>query len=141
MRQQISNRDWPLRRNGRDVVPVADGDRCLCVAGDETANRIVDPDLSFLDEDQNCGTRNRLGLRRDAEDGVRRHAAAGFLVVPAECTFVHCLAIAQHERNETRHFVFVNVPLEAPIDAIHAIGRQPSLGIRRHRRRGDPRAG
>ena len=78
-----------------------------------------------------------FGLRRDAEDRVRRHAPAGFLVAPADGALVDRLAVAQHERDGAGDAVLVDVLLEQRIDARQAIGCQlgrSRRGLRQRRR-------
>ena len=80
----------------------------------------------------NRGAGQRLRLRRDAEDRVGRHSAAGFLVGPAERLLVDDLAVLHHERDDAGDAVGVDISLQAAIDdgARAAIECERSWGLR-----------
>ena len=93
---------------------------------DEVAHRLGDADLAFFHQRQDGGAGDGLGLRRDAEDRVRGHLAAGFLVAPADGALVYRLAILQHQCDHARHLAIVHVLLQNLI--------QPLQPLRRNRR-------
>ena len=82
---------------------------------------------SSSDEDRRAG--DRLRLRRDAEDRVVGHLAAGFLVAPAEGFLVDWLAIPQHQRHGASDPVVVDVLLKHAVNASQPVGGDPGGGM------------
>ena len=82
------------------------------------AHRFVDGELAFFHQGQHGRARERFGLRRDTEDGVRGHLAPGFLVSPTEGAFVCRLAVLEHESDDPGDAVIVDVFLQDTIDAL-----------------------
>jgi hypothetical protein len=71
---------------------------------------------SFFDEHHHRERRDRLRLRRDAENRIGRHAAPGFLVTPPDSAFVHGLAVAQDEHHGAGETLLIHVLLERVIE-------------------------
>ena len=85
------------------------------------AHRIAQRNLSFLDEHHYRRARDRLRLRRDAEDRVGRHPPSRFLVGPADRALVDWLAVTQHQHHRARDLVLVDIALKELVDAGEAI--------------------
>src|SRR3954463_7462188 len=83
----------------------------------EMTHWLAQRNLSFLEEHHDGRAGDRLGLRRDAEDRVGRHAASRFLVGPTDRALIDGSAIAQHEDHRARDLVLVDVALEELVDA------------------------
>ena len=65
-----------------------------------------------------------LRLRSNAEDGVGRHPPPGFLVAPPDGPLVHRLTVAQHEGDDARDPIFIDVSLQGAVDSGDAFRRQ-----------------
>ena len=99
MREEILDRDRTPRRDDRPPRVRPRRDRRVLEVGYEPAHRIVERELPFLDERHHRDARQRLGLRRNAEDGVGRHLSLGLSIRPAEGALVDRLAVLEHQRD------------------------------------------
>ena len=97
----------------------------------EPADRIGEAQPAFFHERQHGGAGDGLGLRRDAEDRVHGHRAAGFLVAPADGAFVDRLAVAQHQRHGAGEPLLVHVALQQRVDAPQALDGEARRAWRR----------
>ena len=125
--EQVANRDRPSCRLGdHGVALLSGGHGGLGKGRNEVTRPSPKRQAPLFDQLHDRDAGQRLGLRRDAEDRVGSHAAAGFLVGPAERFLVHRLAVLQHQRHHAGNAVVVDVALQAAIDYGDAIGRQPT---------------
>jgi hypothetical protein len=129
-RQQVADRDGALCWHNR----TAGSDGRLGELRNHPADGVVKRELAFLDERQDRRTGDGFRLRRDTEDGVGRHPPPGFLVAPPDSALVHGLSVAQHEGDDARDPVVIDVLLQRAVDASDAFGREP--GFRRDCRAG-----
>ena len=107
----------------------------------EPADGIGEVQPSLFHERQHGHAGDGLGLRRDAEDRVHGHRAAGFLVAPAHGAFVDRLAVAQHQGDRAGQAVLVHVPLQQGVDAPQSLDGEARAGGGGARRRGARRRG
>src|SRR5262249_9070800 len=100
-----------------------------------------DADFALLDQREDGGAGDRFGLRGDAEDRVRSHLAAGFLVAPAYGALVHGLSVAQNESDGAGDLALVYVFPKDGVQTLEAFGGEsPVGGEKRKKRAGDKAA-
>src|SRR4051794_17017988 len=97
MREKVRDGDRAARGNGasRGVLPDSDGG--LLEGRDEVSDGLGDADLALFDEGHNDRAGDRLGLRSDTENRGRSHAAAGFLIAPADRALIDGRAVAEYQ--------------------------------------------
>jgi hypothetical protein len=100
-------------------------DRRARVRGDEAADRIAERDPALLDQHEDGGAGDRLGLRRDAEHRVGGHRAARLAVDPPDALLIGDLSVAQHQRDRAADAIGVDVLLQKTIDAREPLGEKP----------------
>ena len=88
----------------------------------ERAGARAERQRPLLDELENRGAGQRLGLRRDAEDRIDGHLAIGFAIGPAEGLLVDDLAVLHHEGHDSRHAAGIDILLQPSIDDAGARG-------------------
>jgi len=118
--QQVADGNRALRWHDRPSCR----DRRLRELWNHAADRVVYRELAFLDERQDGCTGDGLRLRCDAEDRVGRHLSPGFLVAPPDRTLVHRLTVAQHQSDDARDPIFIDVSLQGAVDSGDAFRRQ-----------------
>ena len=120
------------RRHLRHVAAlVGDRDRRARERRNQGAGARRQRERSLLDQLHDRGAGQRLGLRRDPEDRVGRHAPARFLVGPAERLLVDDLAVLHHQRDDAGDLVGVDISLQRAIDDRRPRGIERELGAGR----------
>ena len=122
------NRDGALGRDDLNGVPILHRHRRFGERRDEVADVLVEVDFAVLDQHHDRRAGDRLGLRRETEDGVHGHAPAGFLVAPTYGALVHGLAVAEHQRHGSGDALLVDVLVQHAVDAGGAVGGKPACG-------------
>ena len=142
MSQQVGDSDAAL---GGDDVDTAGrglhGHAGLRERGNKIAHRFVDGELAFFHQGQYGSARERFGLRRDPEDGVRSHLTPCFLVGPTEGAFVCRLPVLEHESDDPGDAVIVDVFLKDTVNALETRRGYGEIGFRRRLPMGAKRQG
>ena len=143
VRQQILDRDLALRRHGVELrrrrrtaragAASAGGrlpDRHLHAAelGDVARDRIVQPQLSFLDHHHDADADDRLGHRRDAEHRRRRHRLLRLEIHDALRVDVGEATLARHRDHGAGQIAGGDPPLDhlgRRAEAARTRGRRP----------------
>ena len=97
----------------------------------EIVDRIVEPELALLDQDQGRRRRDRLGHRGDAEDGVAPHRGVALERLPADRLDMG-LAAPAHQRHQAGHGAARDVGGESMVQARRshlAHGAGPSVAM------------
>ena len=103
------------RRAGTCVTPPRSFATATVVFANEGMNAAgasAERQRPLLDELENRGAGQRLGLRRDAEDRIDGHLAIGFAIGPAERLLVDDLAVLHHEGHDSRHAAGIDILLQ-----------------------------
>jgi hypothetical protein len=131
VREQIADRDRPLRRNGAHGRSRhgAGGRRQrhgrLLERRDVARDRVAEAEPALLDQHHRRHAGERLRLRGDAEDRVFGHGARGLEVGPAVRLELDDTAVARHERDEAGDAALVDVALHPCAQALEALRRKP----------------
>jgi hypothetical protein len=130
MREQVTNGDGAPRRNRRTVGDRSDGRAREC--RDEFRHRIRQQQPPLLDQHHDADTGQRLGLGRDAEDGVTLHRSALLDIAIARGFVVDDPAVAHHHRDRARDLLRLGILVHDGGEPSEPFGRHAHpLGCRR----------
>jgi hypothetical protein len=120
---------------GHDAQPTVGsragfGDGGLLERRDKVTDGFGEADPAFLHQHEDGRAGESLGLRSDAENGVRRHAAAGFFVGPPEGALVDGLAILEEQDHGAGDAVLLHVAIEQCVEAPQAFSGDAVRGSR-----------